>query len=183
MPRVIAGSARGIPLMTPRGSSTRPTGDKVKEALFSILTPRLPEANFLDLFAGTGQIGLEAASRNAGQVVLIESAPQCLQAIRENIIKTRLADKVALMSVDVFWAVHKLRHNGRKFDIIFLDPPYNRAYATLNRLADDLQALLAPAGLLVLEHDAKEATQPFVTNLKLSRSCQYGASMLSFYQL
>ena len=101
MPRVIAGSARGIPLMTPRGSSTRPTGDKV-EALFSILTPVCPRRTFLICLPEPDEIGLEAASRDAGQVVLIESAPQCLQAIRENIIKTRLADKVALMSADVF---------------------------------------------------------------------------------
>jgi 16S rRNA (guanine966-N2)-methyltransferase len=183
MPRVIAGSARGIPLTAPRGPSTRPTGDRVKEALFSILMPRLPEASFLDLFAGTGQIGLEAASRGAGQVILVENASQCVPAIRENITKTRLTDKVTLMSADVFAAVQRLRHSGRKFDIIFLDPPYNRAYAMLSRLADGLQALLAPAGLLILEHDAKEEAQAFVTNLKLSRSCQYGTAMLSFYQL
>jgi 16S rRNA (guanine966-N2)-methyltransferase len=183
MPRIISGSARGTHLVAPHGSATRPTGDRVKEALFSILAPRMPANGFLDVFAGTGQIGLEAASRGAGPVVLIEKAPASLSAIRTNMEKTHLADKVQLMPADASAALKSLRGQGRRFDLIFLDPPYQAALHEFSRLAPHLSELLADDGLLVLEHDAAEQPPAFVTNLQFSRSCQYGAAMLSFYKV
>lgn len=182
MPRIIAGSARGTHLVTPQGQATRPTGDKVKEALFSILTAQMPAKGFLDLYAGTGQIGLEAASRGADSVVLVENAAASLKIIRTNIEKTHLADKVTLIAADVKTALQRLLGQGQRFEMIFLDPPYCDALRDFDRLAPLISELLAAGGLVILEHDSREQPPIFVTNLKLLRSCQYGAAMLSFYK-
>ena len=183
MPRIISGSARGTRLAAPHGEATRPTGDKVKEALFSIIAARMPAAGFLDIFAGTGQIGLEAASRGSEAVVLIENAPASLAVIRANLEKTRLSEKITVLPMDAKAALKKLLAENRLFSIIFLDPPYKDALTSLARLAPLLAELLLPDGLLILEHDSHEQPPSFVTNLQLSRSCQYGTAMLSFYKV
>lgn len=183
MPRVISGSARGTRLVTPRGDQTRPTGDKVKEALFSILMPRLPASGFLDLYAGTGQIGLEAASRGSKPVVLVEKNAASLAAIRTNLEKTHLAGQVQILPVDVETGLRSLLGANSRFDLIFLDPPYQVALADFSRLGSLLAKLLLPGGMVILEHDSREKPPAFVTNLQLARSCQYGTAMLSFYQL
>ena len=108
MPRIISGSARGTQLAAPAGRQTRPTSDRVKEALFSILTPRLPAQGFLDLFAGTGQVGLEAASRGSTDVVLVEQARDSLQAIKTNLAKTHLDQLVRVVPGDVRRVVREL---------------------------------------------------------------------------
>jgi len=183
MPRIISGSARGTKLMAPAGAVTRPTGDKVKEALFSIIAARLPAAGFLDIFAGTGQIGLEAASRGCQAVVLIEKAPASLTAIRANISKTHLSEKVTVLAMDAQAALKKLLAESRRFPIIFLDPPYQDAIASLQKFAPQLNELLSEEGILILEHDSSDLPPTFVTNLQLTRSCQYGTAMLSFYKV
>jgi 16S rRNA (guanine966-N2)-methyltransferase len=183
MPRIISGSARGTKLTAPAGDATRPTGDKVKEALFSILTPRMPANGFVDIYAGTGQIGLEAASRGAEHVILIEKATASLAAIRTNIEKTHLTDKVSVLATDAAIALKSLREKGNRFALIFLDPPYRDALSSFASLAPLLADLLDPDGLLILEHDSREQPPAFVTNLQLTRSCQYGTAMLSFYKV
>ena len=183
MPRIISGRAGGIPLIAPKGQDTRPTADKTKEALFSILAPSLPDCAFLDLYAGTGQIGLEAASRGAREVILVEQTRAGLAAIATNLEKTRLSDVTRVQHGSAFSAVRQLLASGQTFDLIFLDPPYRQAIADFERLAPDLVRLLAPGGRIILEHDAKSQAPDFVTELKRSRSCQYGTAMLSFYQV
>lgn len=183
MPRIIAGSAGSIPLESPRGSQTRPTSDKAKQALFSILGPLLPADGFLDLYAGSGQIGLEAASRGSRDVVMVEQARASLTCIRRNIVKTKLEAEVSVLAGDVRRQVKRLGMQKKLFAVIFLDPPYKSALNDFAALAADLQQLLRPGGYLVLEHDSRQESQPFVINLQLSRRCQYGTAMLSFYQL
>ncbi len=183
MPRIISGTARGTKLTAPQGTATRPTGDKVKEALFSILTPHMPAQGFLDVFAGTGQIGLEAASRGATTVVLVEKAQTSLAAIRANIEKTHLAARVTVMPYEAAAALQRLKEQGNRFAVVFLDPPYLAAHQEFARLVKWVIDLLLPDGLVILEHDAKDSPPLFVTNLKLSRSCQYGTAMLSFYKV
>ena len=183
MPRIISGRAGGIPLVAPKGQDTRPTADKTKEALFSILAPLIPGCSFLDLYAGTGQIGLEAASRGAQEVVLVEQARAGLEAIAANLAKTRLEDVTHVLRSSAATAVRQLLAQGRTFDLVFLDPPYRQAIQDFERLAPDLSLLLAPGGRIILEHDSKTQAPDFVMELKRTRSCQYGTAMLSFYQV
>jgi 16S rRNA (guanine966-N2)-methyltransferase len=183
MPRIISGSARGTRLNVPPGEATRPTSDRAKEALFSILSPHLPADSFLDLFAGTGQIGLEAASRGCKSVCLVEKSASALTAIRANIAKTHLADRTVLLAGDVKASLRQLVEQNRHFNLIFLDPPYRNALADFADLAPALARLLSPDGRVILEHQAGEAPPTFVTYLQLMRSCQYGTAMLSFYKV
>lgn len=123
--RVIAGSARRLLLKTLDGLDTRPTTDRIKETLFNMLNPRIPGCIFLDLFAGSGAIGIEALSRGAGMAVMVDNNPKAAECIRENLRKTRLEENALVMSQDVIAALKKLEGRNLRFDIIFMDPPYN----------------------------------------------------------
>lgn len=122
--RVIAGSARRIPLKTPEGLDTRPTQDRIKETLFNMLQYDLADCVFLDLFAGIGAIGIEALSRGAAQAVFVEKDERAVQVIRENLKATRLEDRAIIMHCDAVSALHRLEGKHR-FDFIFMDPPYD----------------------------------------------------------
>lgn len=183
MPRIIAGEARGLPLIAPHGEKTRPTSDKTKEALFSILMPRIQEASFLDIYAGSGQIGLEAVSRGAADTVLIEQAGPAIKVIQQNIEKTRLGSRVTLMKGSASTCLQQLADNGRKFNIIYLDPPWQQAVQDFIKLSELLADLVTEEGLIILEHESRVKIDDHVTKLKCLRHCQYGAAMLSFYQL
>lgn len=182
MPRIISGTAKGIPLKAPHGDKTRPTSDKTKEALFSILAANLPGAVFLDLYAGSGQIGLEAASRGAEKVYMVEQAAAGLSIIRSNLEKTRLQAKAILLSGSVERNVRQLSEQNVLFDVIFLDPPWHQAIADFTRLSEYLAKLVSRDGIIVLEHDSKQEPPHDVRKLQWSRSCQYGSAMLSFYR-
>ena len=185
MPRVVAGKFRGIILDAPKGDNTRPTSDKVKEALFSIIQTRVPGSDFVDLFAGTGGIGIEALSRGASSVVLVEKAGQACGVIKTNLNKLRLDedDDIKLMRASYDAALTKLAEEGRKFDIIFMDPPYRFAQKTAEVAASLIQEhdLLNDDGVFIVEHSSE---LPFVTdviNMKLNRSCSYGLAVLTFF--
>ena len=127
--RVIAGSARRINLVTPSGQHTRPTTDRIKETLFNILMPEIPGCRFLDLFAGSGGIGIEALSRGAREAVFVENNRKAVSIIQENLTFTRLSDRARVMGTDAVTAIRQLSGKG-SFDIIFMDPPYrNSLYA------------------------------------------------------
>ncbi len=183
MPRVISGSSGGIVLLAPDGKGTRPTSDRVKEALFSILAPRLPNARVLDLFAGTGQLAIEALSRGADHATLVDSDRAAVARIRQNLDRTRLADRATVLPTTVRGALDLLAREGRTFDLVFLDPPYALAIDTFRDAAVGLEraGLLSRDALVVLEHDAKSAAEAHVINLQRVRSCKYGNTMLTFY--
>ncbi len=183
MPRIIAGRSGGISLVAPKGLATRPTADKTKEALFSILSLRIPECRFLDLYAGTGQIGLEAASRGASHVVLADQAKASLESMIVNVKKTQLGDVTVIRRGPVAQTVRLLLQTHEQFDVIFLDPPYSQAISDFITLEPLLVQLLKPDGLAILEHDSHIESPANVTQLKRTRSCQYGTAMLSFYQV
>jgi 16S rRNA (guanine966-N2)-methyltransferase len=124
--RVIAGSARRLLLKTPEGMDTRPTTDRIKETLFNMLMPYLPGAVFVDLFSGSGGIGIEALSRGASKAYFVESNQKAIACITDNVEHTHLADKAVILKQDVFAA---LRGSIRdRVDVIFMDPPYNQEY-------------------------------------------------------
>lgn len=124
--RVIAGSAKRIPLKTVDGMQTRPTTDRIKETLFNMIQPWLLDAEFLDLFAGSGAIGIEALSRGAKHAYFAEQSRQAVSCIRENLKNTKLDRKGEILSYDVLQALQILQTQGKHMDIIFMDPPYNK---------------------------------------------------------
>jgi len=139
--RVIAGKARRIQLKTIEGLETRPTTDRIKETLFNMITHGLGDACFLDLFAGSGGIGIEALSRGADQVVFVEKNPKAVMCIKENLKNTRLADQAEVLQMDVLSALNRLE-GRKKFDYVFMDPPYN------NLLEKQVLMYLAESDLL-----------------------------------
>jgi len=152
--RVIAGKARRLLLKTVPGDSTRPTTDKIKETLFNMLQAEIPGAAFLDLFAGSGAIGIEALSRGAARAVFVESDRKACGCIRENLEHTHLTEDARLMSSDVMRALHALEGKGI-FDIIFMDPPYDQGYekTVLTYLSDS--AMVSEDTLIVVEASDK----------------------------
>ncbi|MBO4904823.1 MAG: 16S rRNA (guanine(966)-N(2))-methyltransferase RsmD [Lachnospiraceae bacterium] len=152
--RVIAGSARRLNLVTPKGMTTRPTSDKIKETLFNILAPELIQASFLDLFAGSGGIGIEALSRGAAGCTFIEKDREALACIRKNLETTRLSDKAEVIGRDVFTALYDL-HPKKGYDIVFIDPPYASGYEknVLNILSG--QGILNEDAIVIVEASAE----------------------------
>lgn len=124
--RVIAGSARRIMLATPQGMDTRPTTDRTKETLFNIINYDLPDCRFLDLFSGSGAIGIEALSRGAEYAVFVEQERQALECIAVNLKKTALAERCRVLAMEVMGALQLLDNSGEPFDLIFMDPPYRK---------------------------------------------------------
>lgn len=174
--RIIAGSARGRRLSVPKGMETRPTSDRVREALFSILTPRVASARVLDLFAGTGAFGLEAVSRGAERAILVDSGRAARLAISENIDKLGFSGRVTLLPLDYKAALSRL--SGEAFDIVFLDPPYRMRPEGL--LADIRRFVtFAEGALIVLEH-ARQTDIPPVPFPIVDRR-QYGDTALTFF--
>ncbi len=170
MLRVIAGSARGTKLLCPDGLSVRPTHDRVKEALFSMLTGRINGASVLDLFAGTGALSIEALSRGAAQAVLVDCAENSLSAARANLEKTRLLEKARLIKSDykVF-----LENTDMRFDLIFLDPPYQGEYLENALTAISDRKLLNPDGLIYCETEG-EPPKEAVSRFEVLRDKKYG---------
>jgi len=140
--RVIAGKARRLLLETPAGLATRPTSDKIKETLFNILQPSLSGANFLDLFAGSGGIGIEALSRGARYACFVDHSRDALRCIKNNLNHTKLADDATVYGMDWRSALLRMETEKRKFDVVFIDPPYD------STLAEDALRALAGSGLL-----------------------------------
>ena len=148
--RVIAGKARSLKLMTPPGMDTRPTTDRTKETLFNILQPEIGGARFLDLFSGSGAIGIEALSRGAAFAVFVEKDRAAAECIRKNLAFTKLGDNGQILRKDVGAALKSLE-KGEPFDLIFMDPPYGRGLErqVLEYLAHS--SLLAEEGTVVVE--------------------------------
>ena len=153
--RVISGSARRIQLKTVEGMGTRPTTDRIKETLFNILQPELYRARFLDLFSGSGAIGIEALSRGCGMAVFVENDREATACIRENLERTKLFETAEVMQKDVFAALETLEKEGKSFDIIFMDPPYGRLFEkkVLDRLYGSV--LIHEETLIVVEASLK----------------------------
>ena len=150
MLRVIAGEARSVPLMTLDGLETRPTTDRVKETLFNLLQNDIYDCRFLDLFAGSGQIGIEALSRGAREAVFIEKNKKAVDIIEKNLTKTRLSEKAHLLKKDVLSALPFL---GEAYDIIFMDPPYALEIEDQVLLSISEHHVLDDEGMVIIEAD------------------------------
>jgi 16S rRNA (guanine966-N2)-methyltransferase len=179
--RVIAGEAKGRRLFSVPGETTRPITDRVKSALFNILGARLVEASFLDLFAGTGGVGIEALSRGAAEATFVERDERALVTIRRNLSATGLADRARVVRSDVFKFI--AAHQGQPFDIIYVAPPQYQGLWARTVLALDPSPLLVQGGLVVAQIFPKEyATLP-LQRLVLSDQRKYGSTLLCFYRV
>lgn len=154
--RIISGTMRGTKLYTLEGDNTRPTLDRVKEALFSKINFEIQDATILDLFAGSGALGLESLSRGAEKVFLCDNSRDAIKIINQNIEKTKTKDKVSLLNMDYKKALEELRIQKIKFDIVFLDPPYKTDFAEDAAKYIVENKLLKEEGFIILETDEKE---------------------------
>lgn len=180
MMRVITGRARGIRLKTLEGEATRPTAERVKEAVFSMLQFDLEGREVLDLFAGSGQLGLEAVSRGAAHAVLVDKSKDAVKIIEENAIKTKLALDCTIKLSD---AMDYLRRNrGTRFDIVFLDPPYAAGlYAPMLRAMIDCD-ILKPTSIIVCESDSDEIfakDEVLATSFEIKRVSRYSKTVIT----
>ena len=125
--RVISGRNRGMLLETPDGINTRPTSDRIKETLFNMISFDIPDCNFLDLFSGSGQMGIEALSRGAASAIFVENDQKACKCIEHNLAKARLEDAGTLFKEDVYSALNKVSAKVDRVDIVFMDPPYNKS--------------------------------------------------------
>jgi len=156
--RVIAGSARSVPLYEVRASTTRPMSDRVKTSLFSILMPHIPGAQVVDLFAGTGSLGIEALSRGAAFCTFVERDRACVHTIARNLERTKLAHAARLLAGESGQRVRQLVAEGTRADLVFLDPPFRMGKGAQRKRLVGLgtmiaSGLLAPDGLLVYHHE------------------------------
>lgn len=142
--RVIAGSARSIALVAPPGEATRPTTDRIKETLFNMISYGLPDCRFLDLFSGSGAVGIEALSRGASEAVFVEKDKAALACIAKNLQKTRLSERARVLAAEAGAALRRLEAEGRAFDYIFMDPPYRMGWE--ERMLELLRASSLCAG-------------------------------------
>ena len=177
--RVITGRARGVQLKTPDGMQTRPTSDRVKEALFSIINFDLPGARVLDLFGGTGQLGIEALSRGAKSAVFVDAGEPACRLIRENLRRTKLEGEGKVVRSDYMDYLNRCRE---QFDIIFLDPPYAEVFLenSLKRIAEI--DILQSGGIIVAERPlGKELPWEF-EGFTRSKDYKYGNTLLTLYR-
>jgi 16S rRNA (guanine966-N2)-methyltransferase len=183
MLRVIAGSAKGRRLATLRTLALRPTPDRVREALFNILGTRIDGAAVLDLFAGSGAVGLEAVSRGAQLAILVESHGAACRLTEKNLQRCGLHQQASVWCRDVLSALRVLKSQGRAFDVIFLDPPYQTSLLedTLQQLGD--ARLVTTHGQVIAEHFFKRALSERYGRLRHVRGARFGDVALSFYQV
>lgn len=178
--RIITGIAKGMKLTAPHGLSVRPTTDRVKESIFNILSSKIVDSQVLDLFSGTGNLGLEAVSRGAAQAVLVDKSPTSIAAIKKNARNTKLIENTEIIKLDVLTAINQLTAVNRQFDLIFCDPPYNQGFvqAVLQKVNEKAQ-LLSDNGVLIMEHSGHEEVS-VGDSLIILRTQRYGETMVTF---
>jgi 16S rRNA (guanine(966)-N(2))-methyltransferase RsmD len=174
--RVIAGRYGGRRLQAPPGTATRPTSDRVREALFSILGTRVAGARVLDLFAGSGALGLEALSRGAASVTFVESAPAALRVLRTNL--STLDAEAEIVRADALKWLRAASAGPRQYDLVFLDPPYRQAEALGAGLSDLLPAVLGAGAVVVAESDRRA---PLELTMPTTDERRYGDTLIRFH--
>jgi 16S rRNA (guanine(966)-N(2))-methyltransferase RsmD len=182
--RIIAGSLRSRTLAAPPGAATRPTSDRLRETLFNVLAPRIEGAAFLDLYAGSGAVGIEAFSRGAARVVFVERAPAAVKVLRGNLTKLGISGGFFIDSSSVARALKNLGKENQRFDLVFLDPPWDAVpeyAATLGLLGGKTVGLLADGALVIAEHRRKERLKDRYGWLERTRLLEQGDAALSFY--
>jgi len=168
-------------LVAPKGQNTRPTADRIKENLFNIISAHIPGARFLDLFCGSGAIGIEALSRGASEAVFVDISKDAVSATMANLTRVRFSHRSKVLRMSVCEAISKLKQENREFDIIFLDPPYNE-----NLFGETLDALgasnlLSADGIIIAEYGADDS-KPEAEHLILYDEREYGGTKIALFK-
>jgi 16S rRNA (guanine(966)-N(2))-methyltransferase RsmD len=183
--RIISGSLRSRTLASPAGLATRPTSDRLRETLFNVLAPRIEGARFLDLYAGSGAVGIEALSRGAAHATFVERAPAALKVLESNLVRLSLNTGFRVHASGVgAWLRRQRPGVTPAFTLVFLDPPYDAAQeyaATLGWLGGSASGLLEPGALVIAEHRRKESLEDRYGSLERTRLLEQGDAALSFY--
>ncbi|GAG61509.1 unnamed protein product, partial [marine sediment metagenome] len=180
--RIVAGKNKGNILKSPKDLSVRPTSEKVREALFDILGTSVKETCFLDLFAGTGAVGIEALSRGAKNAIFIEKELKCIKTIKKNLEKTGNSQNAVIYKIDFLSGLKLLAKKNYLLDYIFLDPPYNKGLVNISLLEIAKLSILRKNGLVIAQHYKKEKVMENLNNLRLLNQRRYGECYLSFYK-
>ena len=176
--RIIAGSNKGARIFAPKGHDTRPTADRAREAAFNLIGP-VDEASVLDLFAGSGAMGLEALSRGAATAVFVENDREACRTIDRNLDKLRLTG-ARVIQQDALRALAAEAAAARRYDLVLVDPPYEMFSSLQNGLSKYLPAILSDDGLVVLETDSRE--EPEIPALRKRTSRRYGAARITLFE-
>lgn len=176
--RVIAGTARSVPLLTREGLDTRPTADRVKEAEFNIIQFEIAGSSVLDLFGGSGQLGIECLSRGAKDAVIVDESSEAVRTIKENLRRTKLAEKAQVVQSDY---LAFLANCTKRFHLIFLDPPYKENFLE-NAIKTISEIDILPSdGIILCEHSSDKALLPYPGLIK-GKTYRYGKTSLTIYR-
>lgn len=178
--RIITGSAKGARLKAPRGLETRPTTDRVKESVFNILSELVVDTDVLDLFAGSGNLGIEALSRGARHAVFVDRRQESVAVIKDNLAHTKFLEQAVIYKRDVLSLLDQFNQSGQSFSMIFCDPPYNRGLVAAVLKKIDEGTVLQDSGIMVIEHSQHELIQDKWLTLAVKRTEKYGETMVSF---
>jgi RNA methyltransferase, RsmD family len=180
--RVISGIAKGKRLKAPTGLNTRPITDMIKEALFNVLGSRVMGARFLDLFAGSGSVGIEALSRGAHKVIFVDYSNEAVKIVKENIDNCKFSDGYQILRNDVFKALGLLERQNARFDLIYVDPPFtNEKIFNEVMVAIDAIDILEPDGIIIIRAPRRKEMPVMFNGLNKYRSSHYGESSLHYY--
>lgn len=178
--RIITGRARGLKLTTPKNYDVRPTADRVKESVFNIIGSKITGAQVLDLFAGTGNLGLECWSRGAEHIVFTDMSRESLRLVQSNIAKCRAEADTETICGDACQLIDRLYKKGLRFDFIFADPPYNKGLVQKVIAALAQSPLLNDGGYLIAEHSSHDELGVLPPQFELVRCGTYGETKISF---
>jgi 16S rRNA (guanine(966)-N(2))-methyltransferase RsmD len=184
--RVVAGSAKGRKLKSPSIPGTRPVMDRVKTALFDILAPRIRDTYFLDLFAGTGSIGIEALSRGAKSATFVELDPEAHKCVRENLAITGFTEKSEALRTDAFSFLERAYASGRRYDILYIAPPQYHGMAARALTQVDAEPPVKQGALVIVQihpRERSELTGVTLRRLLLTDERRYGSTLLMFYEV
>jgi 16S rRNA (guanine(966)-N(2))-methyltransferase RsmD len=178
--RIISGTSKGRRLATLKDKTLRPTTDRVKESIFNILGEEIQESVVLDLFAGTGNLGMEALSRGAKRVLFVEKGRQAVRLIKKNTSQCSMEERSKILSMDVNRAIDALSEQAESFDLILMDPPYGKGLIEKTLLKLDSKRIYREDSILMIEHDRREPLPDSMANWRLVRQRRIGDTVISF---
>jgi len=186
--RIITGEYKGRQIASVKGANIRYTSDRLKESLFSILRESVVGSHFLDLYAGSGNVGIEALSRGADSVTFVDINPFCIKTIESNLQKCGVTaemmleqSRVRILKTEAFRSLGYFQRHGARFDLIFLDPPYAKGFVERTIQEISTGKILSENGRIIAEHDVKEAVRSPIGGFIMDRQEKYGLTLLSFF--